>query len=322
MIKFSLFCTALLMVGASVAAPAEYPTRPIRLIVNSAPAGPVDICARAIATYAGKLLGQTVIVENRPGAAGIIGAKVVAKSVPDGHTLLMTLDTLLTVNPYLYKRLANDVIPHLEPLSIAGSFGLALTVRSELGVDTVHDLLRYARSHPITYSSAGYGSPGNLAFEKFKQITGIDATHVPFGGSPGAINALLGDQIQAGFLSASAVQPHIKAGKFRALAISSRELDPDLPGVPVMAQLGLEPLKDFEAAFAFLVMAPRGMSRDIAAKWDETLAQVYASPEFQASIASLGMRAPFSGHAVAKEWVQTQAGSWAEVIESAGIKGE
>jgi len=133
---------------------------------------------------------------------------------------------------------------------------------------------------------------------------------------------LLGDQIQAGFLAASAVQPHVKAGKMRALAVSSREPDPDLPGVPAMAQLGVDSLKDFEAAFAFLVMAPRGVPADVAAKWDDTLARVYASPEFLASIASLGTRAPFSGHAVAKEWLQTRSGSWADVIESAGIKGE
>lgn len=322
MIKFSLFCTALLMAGASVAAQAEYPTRPIRLIVNSAPAGPVDICARAIATYAGKLLGQTVIVENRPGASGRIGAQAVAKAPPDGYTLLMTLDTLLTVNPHVFKGLGDDVISHLEPLSVAGSFGLALTVQPDLGVTTVEEFLRYARSTPLAYSSAGYGSPGNLAFEKLKLATGIEVAHVPFGGSPGAINALLGDQIQVGFLSAAAVQPHIKAGKMRALAISSRELDPDLPGVPVMAQLGVESLKDFEAEFAFLVMAPRGMPPDVAAKWDDTLAQVYASPAFQASIASLGMRAPFGGSVEAKSWVNAQTGSWEEVIEKAGITSQ
>lgn len=308
--------------AASAAAPTNYPSRSIRLIVNSSPAGPLDICARAISMHAGKLLGQTIIVENRPGASGNIGAKAVANADPDGYTLLLTLDTLMTVNPHVFKDRAEDYTQSLEPLSIAGSFGLALAVRPDLGVATLQDFLHFAKSNVITYSSAGYGSPGNLAFEKLKLSLGFEVTHVPFRGSAGAVNALLGDQIQAGFLAASAVQPHVKAGKMRALAVSSRDPDPDLPGVSAMAQLGVESLKDFEAAFAFLVMAPRGVPADVAAKWDETLAQVYASPEFLASIASLGMRAPFSGHAVAKEWVQTRSGSWADVIESAGIKGE
>lgn len=329
----SFICTALFIASAtaaaaapaaaaSVAALADYPSRSIRLIVNSSPAGPLDICARAISMHAGKLLGQTIIVENRPGASGNIGAKAVANADPDGYTLLLTLDTLMTVNPHVFSEQAEDFTLNLEPLSIAGSFGLALAVRPDLGVATMEEFLRFAKSNVITYSSAGYGSPGNLAFEKLKLSLGFEVAHVPFRGSAGAVNALLGDQIQAGFLAASAVQPHVKAGKMRALAVSSREPDPGLAGVPAMAQVGVESLKDFEAAFAFLVMAPRGIPADVAAKWDETLAQVYASPEFLASIASLGMRAPFSGHAVAKEWVQTQAGSWADVIDSAGIKGQ
>lgn len=322
MIKSLLFCTVLLMANVPVAAGAPYPVRPIRLVVNSAPAGPLDIGARAIAQYASKLLGQTIIVENRPGASGNIGAKVVSRAAPDGYTLLMTLDTLMTVNPHVFNDLALDVTRHLKPLGIAGSFGLALTVRPDLGVSTVQEFLHYARSNAITYSSAGYGSPGNLAFEKLKLTTGIDVTHAPFRGSAGAVNALLGNQIQAGFLAASAVQPHVRAGKMRALAISSLEPDPDLPGVPALAHAGGESLKGFEAAFAFLIMAPEELPPGIARKWDETLAAVFAMPAFARSIASLGMRAPFAGSAAAQAWVLAQSGNWAEVIEKAGIKGE
>lgn len=322
MIKPWLLCAALLMANVSVAAPLDYPTRPIRLIVNSAPAGPLDIGARAIAMYASKLLGQTIVVENRPGASGNVGARAVARAAPDGYTLLMTLDTLMTVNPHVYQDMAEDLTGLLEPLSIAGSFGLALTVRPDLGVSTVQEFLQYAKSNPVTYSSAGYGSPGNLAFEKLKLTTGINIAHVPFRGSAGAVNALLGNQIQAGFLAASAVQPHVRAGTMRALAISSREPDPDLPGVPAMAHLGVESLDDFEAAFAFLIMAPKGMPASIVQTWDQTLAAVYAMPEFMHSIASLGMREPFAGSADAKGWVSAQTENWAEVIKAAGIKGE
>lgn len=322
MIRALVFCLALVAANFSAAADTQYPARPIRLIVNSAPAGPLDIGARAIAMHASRLMGQTIVVENRPGASGNVGASAVAKSDPDGYTLLMTLDTLMTVNPHVYKDVAEDATPHLEALSIAGSFGLALTVRPDMGVSTVEEFLRYAKANPITYSSAGYGSPGNLAFEKLKLTTGIDVAHVPFRGSAGAVNALLGNQIQVGFLAASAVQPHVRAGKMRALAISSREPDPDLPGVPAMAHLGVKSLEDFDAAFAFLIMAPKGMPPSITQKWDETLAAVYAEPKFQRSIASLGMREPFAGSAAAKEWVAAQTENWAEVIEKAGITGQ
>lgn len=309
-------------VSTAWAAPADYPSRPIRLIVNSSPAGPLDIGARAIAMHASKLMGQTIIVENRPGASGNVGAKAVANAAPDGYTLLMTLDTLMTVNPHVFKDAGATYLRLLEPLSIAGSFGLALTVRPDLGVATVDEFLRYAKANAVTYSSAGYGSPGNLAFEKLKLATGINTTHIPFRGSAGAVNALLGNQIQAGFLAASAVQAHVQAGKMRALAISAREPDPDLPGVPALRSVGVESLKDFDAAFAFLIMAPQGMPPDIARKWDESLAAVYAMPEFSRSIASLGLGAPFAGSAGARQWVSAQIENWAQVVEGAGIRGE
>ncbi len=160
-----LFCTAMLLGGAAAAAPSDYPTRPIRLVVNFPPAGPLDLEARAIAQHAGQLLGQTVVVENRSGASGNIGAQSVAQAAADGYTLLMTLDTLMTVNRFIFKDLERDVTARLEPVSLAGSFGMALAVRPELGVASLDEFLSYARSHPISYASAGYGSPGNLAFE-------------------------------------------------------------------------------------------------------------------------------------------------------------
>ncbi|KNY12386.1 ABC transporter substrate-binding protein [Achromobacter piechaudii] len=331
MIKLFLLCIALLVAGpvpaaspalAASGAEADYPLRPIRLIVNSSPAGPLDIAARAIAQYVGKLMGQTIIVENRPGASGNVGAKSVAHAAPDGYTLLMTLDTLMTVNPHVFKGPEAAFIPLLEPLGIAGSFGLALAVRADLGIATMEQFLHYAKTNAVTYSSAGYGSPGNLAFEKLKLATGAQVAHVPFRGSAGAVNALLGNQIQAGFLAASALRPHVQAGKMRALAVSAREPDPDLPGVPAMAQLGIESLKDFHASFAFLIMAPQGLPPVIARKWDDSLAAVYVMPDFLRSISSLGLGAPLGGSGEAKQWVATQIENWADVVKSAGIHGQ
>ncbi|MEB3095944.1 tripartite tricarboxylate transporter substrate binding protein [Achromobacter sp. D10] len=322
MIKSLLFCAALLVAGTSSAIASDYPSRPVRLIVNFPPAGPLDLEARALAQHAGKLLGQTVVVENRSGASGNIGAQTVAQAAPDGYTLLMTLDTLMTVNPYIFKGLDKDVTQRLEPLSLAGSFGLALAVRPELGINTLDDFLRYAKTNRITYASAGYGSPGNLAFEKLRLAAGMEVAHVPYRGNAPAVNALLGDQIQAAFLATPGVLPHVRAGKLKALAVSGKERDADLPEVPTAAQSGVAALKNYDVSFAFLVMAPKGTPKEIADVWDKTLAKVYAMPEFQQSMAGLGMRGPFAGKAQAQEWVDREAKGWKEVIEKAGIRGE
>ncbi|MBO9328720.1 ABC transporter substrate-binding protein [Achromobacter sp. HZ01] len=317
-----LFCTAMLLGGAAAAAPSDYPTRPIRLVVNFPPAGPLDLEARAIAQHAGQLLGQTVVVENRSGASGNIGAQSVAQAAADGYTLLMTLDTLMTVNRFIFKDLERDVTARLEPVSLAGSFGMALAVRPELGVASLDEFLSYARSHPISYASAGYGSPGNLAFEKLRLAVGIPAAHVPYRGNAPAVNALLGDQIQAAFLATPGILPHVKAGKLQALAVSGGQRDADLPEVPTVAQSGVAGLKNYDVAFGFLVMAPKGTPEPIVRIWEKTLAQVYAMPEFQRSMASLGIRQPYAGQAQAREWVRKESEGWKAVIEQAGIKAQ
>jgi tripartite-type tricarboxylate transporter receptor subunit TctC len=218
--------------------------------------------------------------------------------------------------------LDKDVTQRLEPLSLAGSFGLALAVRPELGINTLDEFLRYAKANRITYASAGYGSPGNLAFEKLRLAAGMEVAHVPYRGNAPAVNALLGDQIQAAFLATPGVLPHVRAGKLKALAVSGKERDADLPEVPTAAQSGVAGLKDYDVSFAFLVMAPKGTPKEVAQVWEDALAKVYAMPEFQQSMAVLGMRGPFAGKARAQAWVDREAKGWKEVIAKAGIRGE
>ena len=150
----------------------------------------------------------------------------------------------------------------------------------------------------------------------------MEVAHVPYRGNAPAVNALLGDQIQAAFLATPGVLPHVRAGKLKALAVSGKERDADLPEVPTAAQSGVAGLKNYDVSFAFLVMAPKGTPKEIAQVWEDTLAKVYAMPEFQQSMAVLGMRGPFAGKAQAQEWVSREAKGWKEVIEKAGIRGE
>lgn len=321
MLKSFLFCIPLLWVAPSVAA-ADYPARPIRLIVNFPAAGPLDIEARAIAQHAGKLLGQTIVVENRSGASGNIGAQAVAQAAPDGYTLLMTLDTVMTVNPYIFKGLDRDVTDRLTPVSLAGTFGMALVVRPDLGVTTLGEFLQYAKAHPIAYASAGSGSPGNLAFEKLRLAVGMEAAHIPYRGNAPAVNALLGDQIQVGFLGTPGVLPQIKAGKLRALAVAGSTRDPDLPDVPTVGQSGVKALEGYDATFGYLVMAPKDTPQEVVKVWEAVLARVYALPEFQQTMAGLGVRGPFAGTERAKDWVLQEGGGWRAVIAGARIRGE
>lgn len=322
MIKSMLLGAALLLTGFAAAASSEYPSRPIRLVVNVPPAGPLDINARLIAQHAAKLLGQAVVVENRSGASGNIGAVTVAQAAPDGYTLLMTLDTLTTVNPFIFKGLDRQVTQHLAPLSLTATFGLALVVKPDLEVSTLGEFLQYAKSHPISYASAGHGSPGNLAFEKLRLAVNMNIAHVPYRGNAPAVNALLGDQIQAAFIAVPGVLPHVRAGKLRALAVSGKDRDVDLPEVPTISQSGLDGLSDHDMAFAFLLMAPKETPKEIVQTWEATLAKIYALPEFQQSMASQGLRVPFAGKVQAQEWLARETEKRKSVIEAGRVRGE
>jgi tripartite-type tricarboxylate transporter receptor subunit TctC len=163
--------------------------------------------------------------------------------------------------------------------------------------------VQYAKTHPIAYASAGSGSPGNLAFEKLRLAVGMEAAHIPYRGNAPAVNALLGDQIQVGFLGTPGVLPQIKAGKLKALAVAGSTRDPDLPDVPTVGQSGVKALEGYDATFAYLVMAPRDTPQEVVKVWEAVLARVYALPELQQTMAGLGVRGPFAGTERAKDWV-------------------
>jgi len=319
LLKPLLLCAATLSLLAFFPAHAAYPDRPIRLINNYPPGGALDFVARLIAERASKLLGQPIVVENRSGASGNIGAQVAAQAAPDGYTLLISTDTVFAVNPLVFSNMDAQTV-NMRPLSLAGTFNLALAVRPEANIRTLTELIAQARARPMTYASAGHASPGNLAFEKFNLAAGIAPVHVPYRGNAPATNALLSGEVDAGFLAVPGMLGQVRAGKLLPLAISGAAFDPDLPTVPPIRATGQAGLDGYDVRFGFLIMAPGDLPDAIAQVWLETLAQVYTQPDFLQRLAARGIHPPFAGTDAARTWIQAQTQTWSAVIEQADIR--
>lgn len=311
-------------VALALAAPAhaQYPDKPVRLIVNFSAGGPLDLEARLFAQQASKLVGQPIIVENRPGVAGNIGADWVSRADADGYTLLMTTDTVATVNPYVYKNMSFDPSKALRELGLMGAFSQVLVVRPELGVKTLQDFIAQAKSRRMSFSSAGNASPGHLTFEMFDQATGIELTHVPYRGNAQATTDLLGGQVDAGFLAVPGVLQYVRQGKLVPLAVSGKQRDPALPDVPTVSEAIGGSLQSFDARFAFLLMTPASVPDAIANRWQDIVEKISGDPSFLQRLDMIGVRSPFGGHRAAVQWVQNHAQAWSKVVKQAHITAD
>ncbi|MEG2632490.1 MAG: tripartite tricarboxylate transporter substrate binding protein, partial [Comamonas sp.] len=254
-LAFSLAIAGALAAGASPgAAQARWPDRPIRVIVPLPPGGPSDIVLRSAAEKMHVLLKQPIVIDNKPGAAGNLGAAEAARAKPDGYTWLWTTDTLVTVNPHIYPKL-NFKAEDLQPVMRASAFSQTLVCGQSVGVRTLGELVQKARQTKMSYASGGAGSPGHLTTELLKSAAGIEMMHVPYKGPAPAIQDVMGGQVDCGFLAGPTVLQHVRAGKLVALAVSGAKRSPLLPEVPTVAQAGFP---GFDATFSLLLFAPRG----------------------------------------------------------------
>ena len=255
-----IFAAALALAAAqSPHAQTGWPDKPVRFIVPLPPGGPSDIVLRAAIEKMQPVLKQPLIIDNKPGAAGNLGAAEAARAAPDGQTWLWTTDTLLTVNPHVYQKLAFKP-EDLTPVMRASAFSQTLVCNQGLGLKTVADLVRLAKARPVSYASGGAGSPGHLTTELFKNAAGIEMTHVPYKGPAPAIQDVMGAQVDCGFLAGPTVLPHVRAGKLSALAVSGAVRSALLPEVPTVAESGYPA---FEATFSLVLFAPKGTPRPI-----------------------------------------------------------
>ena len=304
----------------SLAQAQDYPVKPIRLVVPYSPGGPVDIVGRIVAQKLTDALAYQVIVDNRAGGGGNIGVEIVAKAVPDGHTLLMGANGTNAINPSLYPRLAVDPAKELAPISMVASSPMILVTHPSLAASSVKELVALAKAKPaaINFASSGSGSTAHLSSELFKSMTAINIVHVPYKGAGPALTDLVGGQVQMMFTGVSSTLPYVKAGRLKPLAVSSEKRVPILPEVPTVN----EEIPGYEVLTWYGVFAPVRTAKPIITRLNLTLAQIFATPDARQRLAALGaepvtMSPEEFGGAIRREVVK-----WAKVIKESGVRPE
>ena len=304
--------------AAGAQAPA-YPTKPIRLVVPFPPAGATDLIARAVAQKLGEVWGQSVVVDNRPGAGGNIGTELVAKAAPDGYTLEMGTVGTHAINASLYAKIPFDHVKDFAPVILVAGVPNVLVVNPAVPANSVQELIAYAKANPgkLNFASSGAGTSIHLSGELFKVMAGVQMTHVPYKGSAPALQDLLGGQVQLMFDNLPPSLPQIKAGRLRALAVTSATRAPALPDVPTIAESGLP---GFEASSWFGILAPAGTPPAIVAKINAEVAKWLASPEGKEKLASIGANAAGGSPEDFAQHIQVETAKWAKVVKESGAK--
>ena len=304
---------------AATATAQNYPTRPIRYIVPQAPGGSSDTLARAITQRVGDGLGQTIVVDNRPGATGVIGAEVVARANPDGHTLLQCATSHAT-NPAMHAKLPYDSVRDFAPISLLSQQPNIWIVHPSLPVKSMKELIAHVKARPgqLNFGSSGTGGSQHLAGELLKSMAGIDMTHIPYKGSPPALIDLIAGRVPIMSSTMPPVLPHLRTGKVRALAVTSAKRSPALPDVPTVAEAALP---GYEAIAWQGLLAPAGTARAVIARVQTEFARVLKQPEIASRLTEQG----FETVASTPEWfagyIRTEIEKWSKVIKAAGIKG-
>jgi tripartite-type tricarboxylate transporter receptor subunit TctC len=313
-LKIAFFAVALL---AACGAPAQgYPVRPVRLVLPFAAGGLVDVPGRILAQKLSEALGQPVVVENRPGAGSTIGADAVAKAKPDGHTLMIT-STTHVISANLYRQLPYDALRDFTMVMKLAEGPYVLVVHPGLGVKTVAELVAAAKARPgsIDYASSGNGSSQHLVGALFAAMSGAPLNHVPYKGSDRATQDLIGGQVKVGFVGTPIALPHVKAGRLRALAVTTAKRSPELPEVPTLAEAGLA---GYEATIWMGLMAPAGLPREISERLQTEIARVLGAPEARAAIAATGVEVSLAGPEAFAAFVRAEFEKWGRVVRETG----
>ena len=302
-------------------AQSSYPERLVRLIVPFPPGGLTDNSGRVIVDKLAARLGQSIVIENRGGAAGNIGSLLVAQAAPDGYTLLIGPDSVLAINPHIYPKMPFDPVRDFAPVSLLGNINLAVVAHPSAGMRNLRELVALAKAKPgvISFGSAGIGSSGHLVVEMLRLATDIKLTHVPYkGGGPAMADVVAGQIPLVGTGLAGAI-PFIKQGRVIALGVSSAERDPALPEVPTFAESGAP---DFLAAAWTGIFAPANTPRPIIDRLARELRSVLAEPDVRERYAAIGIGAQASTPEVLGQLIRTDLAKWGSVVKQAGIKVE
>jgi tripartite-type tricarboxylate transporter receptor subunit TctC len=303
-----------------VALAQTYPSRPVRLIVPFPPGGPTDISGRTIAERLQQRLGQPVIVENRPGAGSIIGTDVVAKSQPDGYTLLLGSNSI-ALQPLLQAKLPYDPQKDLTPVILVVRIPNVLVVHPSVPANTVAEFIALAKARPgtLNYASVGNATGPHLFAELFRNLTGASIVHVPYKGTAPAVNDLLGGQVQALFDSLATALPNIRAGKLRALGVTSLQRSKAAPDIPTLAESGAP---GYEATGWFGVLVPAGTAPEIVTRLNGEIGAILKAPDVEERFLKFGAEASGGSPADFARFIRSEQDKWGRIIREAGIKAE
>ena len=310
---------AVLGMSLTAAAVAQsYPVRPVRVIVPFSPGGAADTPGRVLLSKLSDALGQQVVVDNRPGAGSTIGAELVAKSAPDGYTLLMISNTHV-ISAALYKKLNYDVITDFTPVLQFGDAPNVLVVHPSLPVKSIRDLIALAKAKPgqIDYASSGNGSSQHLFTALFTSMAGINMNHIPYKGSGQARTDLISGQVTVGMPGISSVIQHINSGRLRALGVTSAKRSPELPNTPTIAEAGV---KGYEASLWLGLLGPAGLPKDVVSRLNTEVAKLLKSSEMQAQFQKIGTEVVYRDPAQWAAYIKSEREKWAKVVKVTGAQ--
>jgi len=296
-----------------------YPAKPIRIVVGFPPGGGNDIIARLVGAKVQENWGQPVVIDNKPGANSIIAAEFVAKSAPDGYTLLVNATGGMSVNPVLYAKLPYDSLKDFVPISMVGSFPLVLVAHPSVPANSVRELVAYAKANPgkLNYSSGS--TAFQVASEMFKQMTGTDIKHIPYKGSAASITAVIAGDVQMTIVDTPPLVPQIRAGKVKALAVTSAKRASAMSELPTIAESGVP---GYEMVLWIGVFAPAGTPRDVAEKLNAEVVRVVKLPDIREKLEAMGVEPLGNTSEQMAEWIRREIAKYGPVVKAANIKAD
>ncbi len=311
----------LALLAPTLASAQSWPAKPVHILVSSGAGGTADILARMVGERLAPVLGQPVIVENRPGAGGHLGAGLVARAQPDGYTLLMSGSPTHSVGPHLFKRLTYDPMRDVPPVAMIAVAPNLLVAKASLPVKSLADLIALAREKPgqLTYSSAGNGTSGHLAAELLKSMARIDMRHVPYKSGPEAVTGVLTGDVDFIFFTVPAVLPQVEAGKLRALAITSLARSELVPAVPTVAEAGFP---GFEVLGWYALFAPRETPKPVVAKLSSEVEKIVRSPDLHDKLLQLGAEPRYMSPEQVTTFVAVESPKWGQLIRESGASAD
>lgn len=318
--KKCLLAAACLVGSLSGWAQGTFPQKPIMLVVPFAPGGPTDAMARTLANSMKPVLGQPMLVDNKPGAGGNIGADLVARSEADGHTLLFGTSGPLAINVSLYNKINYDPVKSFAPIIQIGHLPNVLVVHPSVPAKNVQELIAYAKANPgkLSFASSGNGASSHLAGVLFNMRAGTDIQHVPYKGTGPALNDLLGGQVAMAFTDVLTAMPHVKSGKLRLLGVTSAKRSQASPDTPTLMEQGV---KDFDVSVFFGIVAPAGTPPDTVAKLNAAFTQVMQQPEVKKNLAAQGLEPPpATTPAQLASFMRSEIAKWHEVVKVSGAR--